>query len=72
MADFELIQDENFPWWVEVWYPQEEKPRYLINMRTGKCTCKGNTHNLLCKHLKELPRMNKTIEVKCNDQISQM
>jgi hypothetical protein len=51
---FFLIQDQKTPWWFDVMYLGEEKPRYMINIAKNSCTCKGNTMGDICKHLKEL------------------
>jgi hypothetical protein len=52
-VDFDLIPDER-GLFVDVKYPDEEKPRYTIDLITMICTCMGNTMNMKCKHLEEI------------------
>ena len=54
MAEFQLISDPKAPNWVDVKYPHESRPRYMINLKNKSCTCKGNSMGDVCKHLKEL------------------
>lgn len=64
MSDFELIADPK-GLFLDVKYPENEKPRYTIDLMKLECTCKGytieqarakkeNRTPKICKHLDEV------------------
>ena len=64
MSDFDLIPD-NKGFYVDVKYPDEDKPRYSIDLIKWTCTCTGYTTEMAraknenrkpknCKHLEEV------------------
>jgi len=53
MSDFALTPDKK-GFFVDVEYPEDETPRYSINLIKMKCTCMGFTMRERCKHIEEV------------------
>lgn len=64
MTDFKLIPDKKLGIWIDVQYPDEERPRYMMNIERKTCTCIGSSLGKDCKHLKEYfnPQENAPLE----------
>ena len=55
LTEFDLIPDEK-SFFLHVKYPDEQTPRYSINMSNHSCSCKGWAIRQNCKHVLEYDR----------------
>lgn len=60
---FKLVPDTILPHWIDVIYPNEERPRYMMNLEQQSCTCIGNSLGRECKHLKKAQSLSKRLNV---------
>jgi hypothetical protein len=54
MTDFKLVHDDILPHWIDVIYPNEDKPRYMINQNETSCTCVAASMSRSCKHIEAM------------------
>ncbi len=51
---FKLIPDKAGGLFIDVMYPGEDKPRYMIDLVKMECTCQGFIQHKKCYHITEV------------------